>query len=177
MDHSKIIYLHGSESDSNSGKARQFREWFPGMLTPDFKGSFEERMIQLEPILEPSRRVGTENSVSQENLRDVPQWTIIGSSFGGLMGTVYTCKNPTRVRKLILLAPALLREPFGSFLDLQPVSNPVTVIHGTRDDIVPLESAREVAQQLFTNLNYIVVDDDHRLHKTLHELDWKKILG
>ncbi len=176
MDHSKIIYLHGSESDSNSGKARQFREWFPGMLTPDFKGDFEERMTQLQPILEPSRRVGAENSLSKENLRDVPQWTIIGSSFGGLMGTVYTCKNPTRVRKLILLAPAILREPFGSFLDVQPASVPVIVIHGTRDDVVPLEAAREVAQTLFTNLNYIVVDDDHRLHKTLHELDWKKIL-
>ena len=159
MDNSKLIYLHGSESDSNSGKARQFREWFPGLLTPDFTGSFEERMIQLTPIL-----------------ADKSDWTIIGSSYGGLMGTVYACKNPTRVRKLILLAPALLREPFGSFLDVQPASVPVTVIHGTRDDVVPLEPAREVAQTLFTNLNYIVVDDDHRLHKTLHELDWKKIL-
>ncbi len=167
MNNNKLIYLHGLESDSNSGKARQFREWFPGMLTPDFKGSFEERMIQLQPIL-----------------GDQTGWTIIGSSFGGLMGTVFTCKNPTQVRKLILLAPALLREPFGSHLDpstssgqrLQPASLPVTIIHGTRDDVVPLEPAREVAQSLFTNLQYIIVDDDHRLHKTLHELDWKKIL-
>ena len=71
MDNSKLIYLHGSESDSNSGKARQFREWFPGLLTPDFTGSFEERMIQLTPIL-----------------ADKSDWTIIGSSYGGLMGTV-----------------------------------------------------------------------------------------
>lgn len=176
MDNTSLIYLHGSESDSNSGKARQFRECFPGMITPDFKGSFEERMIQLQAILEPSRRLSGETESSESNLRDASQWTIIGSSFGGLMGTVYTCNNPTRVRKLILLAPALLREPFGSFLDVQPASVPVTVIHGTRDDVVPLEAAREVAQTLFTNLNYIVVDDDHRLHKTLHELDWKKIL-
>ena len=177
MENSNLIYLHGSESDSNSGKARQFREWFPGMVTPDFKGSFEERMIQLIPILQTSRRFDSGGAVSSENLRDDSQWTIIGSSFGGLMGTVYTCKNPTRVRKLILLAPALLREPFGSFLDVQPASVPVTVIHGTRDDVVPLEAAREVAQALFTNLNYIIVDDDHRLHKTLHQLDWKKILN
>ena len=177
MDNSKLIYLHGLESDSNSGKARQFREWFPGMLTPDFKGSFEERMIQLEQILEPSRRFSGKAKLSESNLRDVPQGTIIGSSYGGLMGTVYTCNNPTRARKLILLAPALLREPFGSFLDVQPASVPVIVIHGTRDDVVPLEPAREVAQALFTNLEYIIVDDDHRLHKTLHELDWKKILA
>lgn len=176
MENSKLIYLHGLESDSNSGKAKQFREWFPGTVTPDFTGSFEERMIQLEPILAPTRRFAETDSASQENLRDDSPWTIIGSSFGGLMGTVFTCKNPTRVRKLILLAPALLREPFGSHLDLPPASVPVTVIHGTRDDVVPLELAREVAQTLFTNLTYIVVDDDHRLHKTLHELDWKKVL-
>jgi pimeloyl-ACP methyl ester carboxylesterase len=160
MDNTTLIYLHGLESDSNSGKARQFREWFPGMLTPDFTGSFEERMDQLQPIL--AGQTG---------------WTIIGSSFGGLMGTVFTCKNPDRVRKLILLAPALLREPFGSHLDLQPVPVPTTVIHGTRDDVVPLEPAREVAQSLFTHLSYIVVDDDHRLHKTMHEINWEEIFG
>ena len=47
LDTTRLIYLQGSDSDSNSGKARQFREWFPGMLTPDFKGTFEERMDQL----------------------------------------------------------------------------------------------------------------------------------
>ena len=160
MDTSRLIYLHGLESDSNSGKARQFREWFPGMLTPDFKGSFEERMAQLNPIL-----AGMDN------------WTLIGSSFGGLMGTVYTCKHPTQVRKLILLAPALLREPFGSHLDLEPVPIPTIIIHGTLDTVVPLEPVREIAQNLFTNLTYHIVEDDHRLQKTAREMDWKKILA
>jgi pimeloyl-ACP methyl ester carboxylesterase len=160
MDTSRFIYLHGLESDSNSGKARQFREWFPGMLTPDFKGSFEERMTQLEPIL-----AGKDG------------WTLIGSSFGGLMGTVYTCKHPTQVRKLILLAPALLREPFGSHLDLEPVSVPTVIIHGTLDDVVPLGPVREIAKKLFTNLTYHIVEDDHRLHKTAQEMDWNTILA
>ena len=159
MDASRRVYLHGLESDSNSGKARLFHEWFPGMLTPDFTGSFEERMSQLLHVL-----------------ADKKYWTLIGSSFGGLMGTVYTCQHPTQVRKLILLAPALLREAFGSFLDLEPVSVPTIIIHGTQDDVVPLEPVRETAQTLFTNLTYHVVEDDHRLHKTVHELDWKKIL-
>ncbi len=83
MDTSRLIYLHGLESDSNSGKARQFREWFPGMLTPNFNGSFEERMIQLDPIL-----------ANKDN------WTLIGSSFGGLMGAVYTCQHAVKIRNL-----------------------------------------------------------------------------
>lgn len=159
MDDTKLIYLHGLESNSSSGKASQFREWYPGMVIPDLTGLFEERMVQLEPIL-----------------AEQTDWTIIGSSFGGLMGAAYACTNPNRVRKLILLAPALLRSPFGKYLSLQPVPVPTIVIHGTQDDVVPLQPARDAAQTLFTDLQYIVVDDDHRLRKTLQELDWKTIL-
>jgi pimeloyl-ACP methyl ester carboxylesterase len=167
MDNSRIIYLHGSDSSSQSGKARQFAEKFPGMVTPDFTGDFEERMAQLKKIL--GRKKG---------------WTIIGSSLGGLMGTVFTCHKPTLVRKLILLAPALMKDPFGSYLDpspgsglrLEPVSVPTIVVHGTADDVVPLDEAREYAEKLFTDLKYIVVDDGHRLQEAFKELDWEEIL-
>jgi pimeloyl-ACP methyl ester carboxylesterase len=159
LDTSRLIYLHGLESTSNSGKARLFREWFPRMLTPDFTGSFDERMRQLRPIIS-----------------DTTNWTIIGSSFGGLMGAAFTCDHPTQVRKLILLAPALMLDPFASQRDLQPVSVPTIVIHGTLDTVVPLEPVRAIAQKFFTNLTYHIVEDDHRLHKAVHELDWKSIL-
>lgn len=160
MDTARIIYLHGLESTSQSGKARQFAAKFPGMLTPDFTGSFEERMAQLRPIL--GRKKG---------------WTIIGSSFGGLMGTVFTCNNPGAVRKLILLAPALLKEQFASYLDLEPVSVPTVIIHGTEDEVVPPAPAREIAEKLFTNLIYIPVNDGHRLHKAFEEINWEEILS
>ena len=159
MDNNRIIYLHGLESTSQSGKARQFAEKFPGMVTPDFTGSFEERMAQLKPIL--SRK---------------KNWTIIGSSFGGLMGTVFTCEHPTQVRKLVLLAPALLRDHFAAYLDLEPVSVPTVIVHGTEDDVVPLEPVRELAEKLFTDLTYYVVNDGHRLHKAFEELNWEEIL-
>ena len=160
MDTTKLIYLHGLESTSQSGKARQFAQLFPGMITPDFTGSFEERMEQLKPILGRKKN-----------------WTIIGSSFGGLMGTVFTCEHPTQVRKLVLLAPALLRDTFGAYLNLQSVSVPTIIIHGTEDDVVPLEPVREMAEKLFTNLTYHVVNDGHRLHKAFEELNWEEILA
>lgn len=160
MNNSRIIYLHGLESTSQSGKARQFAQKFPGMVTPDFTGSFEERMSQLAPIL-----------------NDKTEWTIIGSSFGGLMGTVFTCEHPTQVRKLVLLAPALLRDHFASYLNLEPVSVPTVIVHGTADDVVPPAPVREIAEKIFTNLTYIVVDDGHRLHKAFEELNWEEILG
>ena len=77
----------------------------------------------------------------------------------------------------MISAPALLRDSFGAYLDLEPVSVPTVIVHGTEDDIVPLEPVREIAEKLFTDLQYIVVDDGHRLHKAFEELDWEEILA
>lgn len=160
FDTGRLIYLHGSESDSNSGKARLFREWFPGMLTPDFTGSFDERMRQLYAIL-----------------ADKKDWVLIGSSYGGLMGTMFTLEHPEQVRKLILLAPALMLDPLASLPQPKPVPVATIVIHGTRDTVVPLEPVRAIVQKLFTNVEYHVVEDDHRLGKSVYELDWTSILA
>src|SRR5688572_33059208 len=104
MHNEKIIYLHGSDSSSQSGKARQFAEIFEGMKTPDFRGSFEERMSQLYQVL------GKENG-----------WTVIGSSYGGLMAAVFASEKPNQVKKLVLLAPAILQDEAGVYID--PVIN------------------------------------------------------
>ena len=159
-ENSRLIYLHGSDSDSNSGKARLFREWFPGMLTPDFTGSFEERMAQLLKIL--SSKTG---------------WTLIGSSYGGLMATIFALDHAAQIRKLVLLAPTLLLDPLASRPQPVPVSLPTIMIHGTADDVVPLEPVRETARRLFTDLTYFVVEDGHRLQKAVHELDWNTIFA
>jgi pimeloyl-ACP methyl ester carboxylesterase len=160
IDPGRLIYLHGLESTSQSGKARQFAERFPGMLTPDFTGSFDERMRQLAPIL-----------------ADETGWTIIGSSFGGLMGASFTHDHPGQVRKLVLLAPALILPEFAARADLHPVAVPTVVVHGLQDDVVPLEPVRSLARRIFTHLTYHVVDDNHRLHKAFGELDWEQIVG
>lgn len=158
IDYTKYIYLHGLDSTSQSGKARQFARKFPGMLTPDFTGSFEERMAQLLPIL------GDESG-----------WTLIGSSFGGLMGGVFTLERESQVRKLVLLAPALMLPPFPTLADRRTVSVPTILIHGTEDDVVPPAPVRELAERVFTHLEYYAVQDGHRLQKAFEELDWERI--
>lgn len=171
MNNSKIIYLHGSDSSSQSGKARQFAEKFQGMITPDFTGSFDDRMNQLY------KELGKEKG-----------WTIIGSSYGGLMATVFASENPKQVKKLVLLAPAILNEngiymdPMigealqGNWKHLQSISTPTVIVHGTQDDIVPLEPVRKTAEQLFSDVEFIVVEDGHRLQKAFGKLDWASIL-
>ncbi len=159
IDTRRLVYIHGSESDSNSGKARLFREKFPGMVTPDFTGSFKERMQQLRDILS-----------------DQTGWTLIGSSLGGLMAAIFTLEHEDQVRKLILLAPALMLDPLVSLQKPGPISIPTILIHGTQDMVVPFEPVQQIAQGLFSNLTIYAVDDDHRLHKTADEMDWNAIL-
>jgi pimeloyl-ACP methyl ester carboxylesterase len=158
IDPTSILFIHGSDSSSWTYKAHILCGIFPGMLTPDFTGDLPERMKQLEAAL------GTKTG-----------WTLVGSSLGGLMAALFAMQHPGQVRKLVLLAPALILPEFSVNLAAR-ISVPTIIIQGTQDDIIPLEPARKLAEKVFTNLSYMVVDDDHRLHKTAEELDWRKLL-
>jgi hypothetical protein len=158
IDPQRTIFLHGLEGSSQGIKATLLRQLFPGILTPDFSGSLQERMATLSTILGEQRG-----------------WTIIGSSFGGLMGAIFTCQYPRQVKKLILLAAALPWPDFANQLP-DPVSVPVEMFHGTQDQIVPLEPTRQLAEQVFLNLTFHAVNDDHGLYKTVHSLNWHELL-
>jgi pimeloyl-ACP methyl ester carboxylesterase len=159
MSKNNLIFIHGLEGSSQGVKATLLRGIFPGILTPDFTGELIQRMSQLDFIL-----------------RDREDWTIIGSSLGGLMAAMYACRIPRRVKRLLLLAPALIWPDFAENLPA-PIDLPVTIIHGTRDKLVPLNATRTLAKQVFRNLTFQEVDDDHGLYKTVHQLDWHKLLG
>jgi pimeloyl-ACP methyl ester carboxylesterase len=158
VDPTHILYIHGSDSNSLTYKATLLRDIFHGMRIPDFVGGLPERMEQLEKIL------GAETD-----------WTLVGSSLGGLMAALFAMNHPDQVRKLVLLAPALTLPGFTQSLSSQ-IATPTTIIQGTRDEFIPLEPTRNLAQKIFNHLTYIPVDDNHRLHKTAEELDWKKLL-
>jgi pimeloyl-ACP methyl ester carboxylesterase len=159
FDPSRLIFLHGLEGTSRGAKATLLRGLFPGMVIPDFSGPLEERMAALKPIL---------------GHQDV--WTIVGSSFGGLMAALFACLHPAQVRKLVLLAPALILPQFASS-NLTPVDVPTIIYHGRQDQIIPVEPTRRLAHQVFRNLTFTSVDDDHGLHKTVMEIDWPVLLA
>lgn len=162
-----IIFIHGLESSGDGFKGQYLRKIFPECLTPNFKPYspkipikvlLSERMQQLLQIL-----------------KGKMHYIIIGSSFGGLMATLYTLKNPSKVLKLILLAPYLSYQgliPKNS----APIKVPVTIFHGKLDNIVQLNRSKACAEKLFTNLLYNIVDDDHSLQKTVKTLDWEKLI-
>jgi len=154
----QTIYLHGLMSSSQGFKATLLRRVLPDILTPDFEGTLDERMVRLRSIL--GARLG---------------WTIVGSSCGGLMGALFTCRHPDQVSRLVLLAPALVWPDFAQ-TPPAPVSVPTVVYHGQADTVVPLEAVRPLAERVFTNLVFHAVDDDHGLHATVQSIDWPRLV-
>ena len=154
----RTIFIHGLNGSSKGVKGTLLRGLYADMLIPDFTGSLEARMSKLHDLL-----------------GDDPDWTIIGSSFGGLMGAMFTCKRPAQVKKLILLAPALVWPDFAQNPPA-PVDVPTIIYHGSDDKLIPLSMVKSLAEKVFLNLSFHTVDDDHGLYKTVHNLDWKSLL-
>jgi len=152
------VFIHGLESTSRGTKGAFFKERYPEMILEDFEGSFAQRMDKLEGLL--------------ANKTDL---ILVGSSYGGLMAAVYACLNQERVKKLILLAPALHLEPYTPYRN-RKLHIPVTIVHGLRDDVVPLAEVRAIAERLFTNRTFSAVEDDHSLHDTFAALPWDALL-
>ena len=153
------IFLHGLESSSKGAKASFLRDLYPTMVIPDFTGSLSERMRSLQSIL-----------AGQKNI------TFIGSSFGGLMATIYAMENHDAVDRLVLLAPALNFPEFCRYA-IQHVEAPAWMIIGRNDIVTPPAEVIPMARNIFINLHYDEVDDDHMLARTFRGFSWKTLLG
>jgi pimeloyl-ACP methyl ester carboxylesterase len=153
-----LVFIHGLESTSQGTKAQYFRKLFPQMIIEDYTGDFETRMRKLKRILN-----------GQDNL------ILVGSSFGGLMAARFALDNEPRVKKLILLAPALVLEGFEDAV-LQKLQIPVIIYHGTQDNVVNPYAVKEIAEKTFSTLTHHLVDDDHPLNNVFPQMDWPKLL-
>jgi len=152
------VFIHGLESTSQGTKGLYFRERYPEMIIEDYTGALEVRMEKLEAVL-----AGKDKLI------------LVGSSFGGLMAAIYACRHPAKVRRLILLAPAINLEEFEPYAG-QALALPVHLYHGRRDDVVPPGEVRAVAERTFRNLTYCFVEDDHSLHDTFQAIPWEELL-
>jgi alpha/beta superfamily hydrolase len=160
MNTSRILFIHGSDSTGQTYKAGVLRKTFPDLISPDFTGPLAMRLALMDSFI-----------------KDTDNWTLIGSSLGGLMAALFTTKHPAQVRKLVLLAPALHLPEFSSQRHQpKPVNVSTILIIGKKDDVTPVETVRRLTKHVFPKLTYLSVDDDHRLHYTTDRLDWKDLL-
>ena len=163
-----ILFIHGLESSGHGFKGSLFRTILPEILTPDF--------TPFDPAISLEKLLKIRMSELEMIVNNKTNWIIIGSSFGGLMATLFALQNPNMVLHLILLAPFLNTK----LLDLKQYSSigiPVIAYHGKSDKIVPVKVSKGCAELIFSNLTYNLVDDDHQLHRTVSKIDWKSLLS
>lgn len=153
-----LVFIHGLESTSQGEKGQFFAKYFPEMIIEDYIGDFAQRMQKLSGLL-----------ALKNNL------ILVGSSYGGLMAAQFALQNENRVRKMILLAPALNLPEFRPVVG-QQLGLPVIIYHGMGDNIVDPYVVKNIAGKVFRQLEHHLVDDDHSLHNTFSSLDWKKLL-
>ena len=154
-----LVFIHGLESTAQGTKAQYFRKLFPQMMIEDYTGDFQKRMQKLNSLLG-----GLDNLI------------LVGSSFGGLMAAWFALENEPRVKKLILLAPALILEGFENAVN-QKLQIPVILYHGIKDDVVNPGAVKKIAENTFARLEYHLVDDDHPLSNVFPTLNWPKLLS
>ena len=154
-----IIFIHGLDSSSQGTKATWFRRHFPAILLPDFNGSLAQRLKKLQAIA-----------------ADRPDLLLIGSSFGGLVASIFGLEHPSLVKRLILLAPALNFPPFSQYA-ASTCQIPTHIYIGRNDTVCPPEEVLAAATRFFTRLTIHQSDDDHLLHKTFTAINWTSLLS
>lgn len=90
---------------------------------------------------------------------------LAGSSMGGFVAATVASVVPTQ--GVFLLAPAFYVPGYEQHVP-PPLSCPVTIVHGWRDDVVPWEGSVRYAARSRARL--VLIDGDHRLTANLEEI-------
>ena len=155
-----LVFLHGLETGPHGSKYQALRVVDPHVMAPDCEG-----VLDLDARL----------AIVERDLTGLNDLVLVGSSFGGLVATLFADRHPQQVRGYVLCAPAL---HLGHADAITHVPKQAHVLHGRRDDVVPIEASRAFCQHWGLPLHE--VDDDHRLHASMPvmvELARKLIIG
>ena len=160
-----LVWAHGLWGSPNGSKVTAIRESGIEVISPDFN---EMELADRVELLEKTIEIG-----------DV---VLAGSSWGGLACALTAQKKPEKLKGLLLLAPALHypESPNDEPEKLiAPDSVPVTIIHSTTDDIVPISASKNYIERSGNNVQLIEVEDNHVLENSIELIisEAKKLLN
>lgn len=92
---------------------------------------------------------------------------LVGSSLGGHVAAA--ASSLLQARGMFLLAPAFYM-PGQENHTPKPINCPITIVHGWRDDVVPVDSSFRYAKEYKATLH--VIDSDHRMLDNLREINY-----
>ena len=148
-----LVWAHGLWGSPNGSKVTAIRKSGIKVISPDFN---EMELIDRVELLKETIEIG--NVV------------LAGSSWGGLACALTAMQIPEKLKGLLLLAPALHypESPNDEPEKLiAPDSVPVTIIHSTTDDIVPISASKNYIERSGNNVQLIEVEDNHVLEDSI----------
>ena len=160
-----LVWAHGLWGSPNGSKVTAIRESGIEVISPDFN---EMELIDRVELLKETIEIG--NVV------------LAGSSWGGLACALTAMQIPEKLKGLLLLAPALHypESPNDEPEKLIAPNNvPVTIIHSTTDDIVPISASKNYIERSGNNVQLIEVEDNHVLEDSIELIisEAKKLLN
>jgi pimeloyl-ACP methyl ester carboxylesterase len=198
----RVFYLHGFASSAQSSKAAFLASKLAplgiGLETPDFNEPDFSTLTVSRMVTQACARVDAAPGGA----------VLVGSSLGAFVAVAAALARPSRIRQLVLLAPALdfggnrmrrlgdrglddwkrtdrlevFHYGFGRTMSVHyelysdarrhdalhaPLSMPIQVFQGTRDDAVDPAMVRDWCRARPTNVELHLLDDDHQLTASL----------
>lgn len=148
-----ILFAHGLESGPVGRKSQALMDAGYEVLAPDCRGlDLAQRVARIVDAL-----VGAWTSRGEAPL-------LVGSSFGGIAGLVaalVAAERGVTLPGLVLCAPALMLPPPPGTVERLRCPTRTIIVHGTRDEVIPIEHSRGFAREHGAELRE--VDDDHGL--------------
>jgi pimeloyl-ACP methyl ester carboxylesterase len=150
-----VVFSHGKESGPWGSKITALAE------TARSEG-YAVESVDYQGIDSPDERV-TRLVAACQNLQG--ELLLVGSSLGGYVSLAAAAL--LHARAVFLLAPAIYMEGLPP-LRTQKFDCPVAVVHGWRDDVVPVEHSIRFAREQGAALH--LLNDGHRLHDSIREI-------
>ncbi|MGB5164931.1 MAG: hypothetical protein WBN61_06730 [Woeseiaceae bacterium] len=151
-----VIFSHGQESGPWGTKIRAMAEMVRGM-------GCEADSVDYQGIADPGVRV---DKLIGECAGIEGLLILVGSSMGGHVATA--AAQRLSAGGLFVLAPAYYMEGYED-LTPPPPDMPICIVHGWRDDIVPVDNSIRFARQCRATLH--LVDGDHRLTANIDDIN------
>lgn len=151
-----VVFSHGQESGPWGTKITRMadaaKSWGAAVESVDYKGIADpvdrvEKLIKFCAAIE-------------------PPIVLVGSSMGGHVAS--TAALIIRPIGVFVLAPAFYMPGFEELTPIPPAC-PMAIVHGWRDDIVPVDNALKFARDAHCALH--VLDGDHRLTSNIDEIN------
>jgi predicted esterase len=152
-----VIFSHGQESGPWGTKIRAMADTVKEL-------GCQADSIDYQGIADPSERV--RKLVASCAAID-GKLILVGSSMGGHVATA--AADSLDAAGLFVLAPAYYMPGYEEWTP-NPPGMPICIVHGWRDDIVPVENSIRFAQSCNAELH--VFDGDHRLSENIGEINY-----